>query len=357
MKVYLQGSIYWYDFSIRGKRFRNSCFTSDEDSAKRVLAQRYEEAWKRIQLGEKPRKTWVEAKDKWLAEHDHKRSHFDDCRYAAFWTRSFESRGLVYLDQVTPDVVADIRDRELRRPKKRGEGSISTATFNRHISFLRAVINAAAREWLWISVAPKFKLLEESDWRMRFLTPPEFQRLYKALPEPYKSCALFAVSTGLRRGNVFGLRWDMVSMRGTTAYATFPQMVMKNGQPFSMPLTPTAQGVLRNQMGKHPELVFPRDDGQELQDIPAKMWKKALKDAGLSDLRWHDLRHTWASWLRQSGVSLDRLQELGGWQDEEMVRRYAHLNVEHLMSHASQIEQMLGGNLTPVNVPFLASVG
>lgn len=357
MKVDLRGSVYWYDFSIRGKRFRNSCFTGDEDMAKRVLAQRYEEAWKEIQLGERPRKTWVEAKDKWLGEHEHKRSRRDDVRYAEFWTKAFNKLGLQYLDQITPDDVADIRDDEVGRPKKNREGFITPATVNRHLSFLRAVINAAAREWMWIQVAPKYKLLEEGDWRMRFLTPPEFQRLHAALPEPYKSCALFAVSTGLRRGNVFGLRWDMVTMRGGTAYATFPQMVMKNGRPFSTPLTPTAQGVLRSQMGKHPEFVFPRGDGQLLQDIPAKMWKKALADAGLTDLRWHDLRHTWASWLRQTGVSLDRLQELGGWQDEEMVRRYAHLNVEHLMSHASQIEQMFSGVAAPVNVPFLAAVG
>jgi integrase len=357
MKVDLRGTVYWYDFSIRGQRFRGSCFTGNEDMAKRVLAQRYEEAWKEIQLGEKPRKTWVEAKDKWLGEHEHKRSQRDDVRYAEFWTKAFNKLGLKYLDEITPDDVADIRDDEVGRPKIKREGFITPATVNRHLSFLRAVINAAAREWLWISVAPKYKLLEEGDWRMRFLTPPEFQRLHAALPEPYKSCALFAVSTGLRRGNVFGLRWDMVTMRGGTAYATFPQMVMKNGRPFSTPLTPTAQGVLRSQMGKHPELVFPRGDGQLLQDIPAKMWKKALADAGLTDLRWHDLRHTWASWLRQTGVSLDRLQELGGWQDEEMVRRYAHLNVEHLMAHASQIEQMFSGVAAPVNVPFLAAVG
>jgi integrase len=355
MKVDLRGSVYWFDFSIRGDRFRGSCFTGDEDMAKRVLAQRYEDAWKRIQLGEKPRKTWVEAKDKWLAEHEHKRSRQDDVRYAAFWTKAFGRLGIKYLDEITPDSVADIRDEELARPKRRGGGTVAGATVNRHLAFLRAVINAAAREWLWIAVAPKFKLLEEGSWRMRFLTPAEFMRLHAALPEPYKSCALFAVSTGLRRGNVFGLKWEMVSMRGSTAYATFPQMVMKNGRPFSTPLMATAQGVLRSQMGKHPQYVFPRDDGQMLQDIPAKMWKKALTDAGLKDLRWHDLRHTWASWLRQSNVSLDRLKELGGWQDDEMVQRYAHLNVEHLAIDASQIENMLGG-VTALQVPFLASV-
>jgi integrase len=71
------------------------------------------------------------------------------------------------------------------------------------------------------------------------------------------------------------------------------------------------------------------------------MWKAALEKAGITDFRWHDLRHTWASWLRQDGETLDRIQELGGWEDESMVRRYAHLDVSHLSSSARRLERMV----------------
>lgn len=344
MAIKRRGKVWWYSFSVKGKPYRGSCKTTDETAAQQYHDKLKHEAWSERVLKEKQRRTWEEASNKWLLEHKHKRSRRDDERYAAFWLKEFAGVGVKYLDEVTPDVVADIRDEEVGRPKLRGKDDVvKPATVNRHISYLRSVMLTAARSWLWIPQSPKFALLDEGDWRMRFLTPPEFERLANALPEPYKACAKFAVTTGLRRSNVFGLRWDMLSMQGGLTVATFPQQVMKNGLPFSIPLSPTAQAVVRGQMGKHPTLVFPRADGELLQDIPPGLWKKALADAGLTDLRWHDLRHTWASWLRQAGVSIDRLKELGGWKSQEMVERYAHLNVSHLAAHAFVIEQMIAG--------------
>lgn len=66
-------------------------------------------------------------------------------------------------------------------------------------------------------------------------------------------------------------------------------------------------------------------------------WRKAVKRAGLTDLRWHDLRHTWASWHVQAGTPLAVLKELGGWASLTMVLRYAHLATEHLADHADRI--------------------
>ncbi|NKG36097.1 hypothetical protein CAP43_15045 [Acinetobacter junii] len=60
-------------------------------------------------------------------------------------------------------------------------------------------------------------------------------------------------------------------------------------------------------------------------NINTRAWRKALERAGIVNFRWHDLRHTWASWLVQNGTPLYDLQEMGGWQSSEMVRRYAHL--------------------------------
>ena len=70
-------------------------------------------------------------------------------------------------------------------------------------------------------------------------------------------------------------------------------------------------------------------------------WRKALERAGIENFRWHDLRHTWASWHVQSGTPLHALQEMGGWQTATMAQRYAHLAPEHLSEHASRIETPL----------------
>lgn len=72
-------------------------------------------------------------------------------------------------------------------------------------------------------------------------------------------------------------------------------------------------------------------------------WQKALKRAQIEDFRWHDLRHTWASWLVQNATPLNIVQEMGDWESEGMVRRYAHLAPAHLAAHAVIVANLLRG--------------
>ena len=72
-------------------------------------------------------------------------------------------------------------------------------------------------------------------------------------------------------------------------------------------------------------LVFPSDD-HPVDKVSTRAWLSALERAGISDFRWHDLRHTWASWRMQNGTPLEVLMQLGGWNSYEMVLRYAHLS-------------------------------
>src|SRR5205085_8440941 len=94
------------------------------------------------------------------------------------------------------------------------------------------------------------------------------------------------------------------------------------------------------QLGKHVQRVFVGPDGlpmDEWKTASQKAWKLASARAGIQDFRWHDLRHTWASWHVQMGTPLYALKELGGWQTLEMVNRYAHLAPEHLKAHAARL--------------------
>jgi integrase len=100
--------------------------------------------------------------------------------------------------------------------------------------------------------------------------------------------------------------------------------------------------LISKQVGKHPTYVFSYC-GKPVVQVSTKAWYGALKRAGIKDFRWHDLRHTWASWHVQGGTPLFALQELGGWQSAEMVRKYAHLGAEHLAPYADRL-----GALRPV---------
>ncbi len=135
-------------------------------------------------------------------------------------------------------------------------------------------------------------------------------------------------------------------------------MKQKAGNAIGVPLNETACQILRKQQGLHKRWVFVhtkpayRSDGtktaavRKMRTDSNKAWKGALKRAGISNFRFHDLRHTRASWLVQSGVSLLALKEMGGWETLEMVQRYAHLSAGHLTEHASKIDAIISRNGT-----------
>jgi len=104
-------------------------------------------------------------------------------------------------------------------------------------------------------------------------------------------------------------------------------------------ITEAAISVTR-QVGKHPVRVFTYR-GRPINQVNTKAWQAALKRAGIKHFRWHDLRHTWASWLTQSGLPLNVIQEMGAWQSTEMVRRYAHLAPEQFGQHARVLDKLL----------------
>ena len=103
-----------------------------------------------------------------------------------------------------------------------------------------------------------------------------------------------------------------------------------------MPLNAEAVVIIRRQLGRHSTHVF-SFRGKSIVQVSTKAWYSALERAGIEDFRWHDLRHTWASWHVQQGTPLYALQELGGWESSEMVRRYAHLAAEHLAPYADRL--------------------
>jgi integrase len=354
--MYKRGEVWNASWYVDGKRFRYSSKTTDKVVAREQFADLYKKSLDVRGADKKSRRTWVEASARYIDEHQHLKSIKNYVRHFEWWTEVFAKQKIVYLDQISPDVVKDIRDRELNRPlehckdRERSPGDV-----NHKLSFLRAVVNAACREYRWIDVAPLYRFLPHNNERRRWLTPTELNRLLQALPEPYSSMAEFAVATGLRQANVLGLKWDDLNLLHKTA--TFKDKVMKNGEPFSIPLNQTAMAVLRRQMGDHQEYVFRRKDGQKLYGVPSKLWSKAVELAGLSNFHWHDLRHTWASLLRQSGkVDLSLLQELGGWKSEKMVQRYAHLSVEHLSSSAEILDSVLSVSRQKPQLLHLKSV-
>ena len=120
----------------------------------------------------------------------------------------------------------------------------------------------------------------------------------------------------------------------------------------AVPLNAEAVLLIRKWIGKHQTHVF-SFNGRPIIQVSTKAWYKGLAAAGIEDFRWHDLRDTWASWHVQNGTPLFALQELGGWESPEMVRRYAHMSADHLAPYADRLCALRGVNV-PQHGTFMA---
>ncbi len=196
---------------------------------------------------------------------------------------------------------------------------------------VRSILNSAKDNWEWLDTVPKVKLLPEPKKRLRWLTQEEANLLLTELPEHLKAMARFTLVTGLRESNVTGLQWSQLDMQRCCAWIHADQA--KAEKAIGIPLNDEAMEVIRLQKGKHDTYVFTYE-GEPVTRANNHAWRKALARAGIKDFRWHDLRHTWASWHVQNGTPLHVLKELGGWADLTMVLRYAHLSSQHLQEYA-----------------------
>ncbi len=171
--------------------------------------------------------------------------------------------------------------------------------------------------------------------RIRFLTRDQAMVLLRELPPHLRAMAAFSLATGLRRANVTGLTWEQVDLSRRLAWVHPDQA--RGRKAIGVPLNDTALAILQAEAGKHPDRVFTYE-GRPVFQVSSMAWYKALKRAGIENFRWHDLRHTWASWHVQQGTPLFALQEMAGWETEKIVRRYAHLAAGHLAVYADALK-------------------
>lgn len=335
MSLCKRGSVWWIVFTApNGERVRRSAGTENKSQAQELHDKLKAEYWRVERLGDRPQRTWNDAVVRWLTEQSHKASIESDKIHLRWLHQHLNGFALTAISRNVLDRIA---------AAKLAEG-VTPATVNRVMEVLRAILRKCADAWEWIDRAPKVRMFKEPTRRIRHLRHDEAQRLLRELPPHLADMAAFALATGLRRANVTGLRWDQVDLANRRAWVHPDQAKARKAIP--VPLNETALTVVQRQLGKNRELVF-SFRGAPIRQVSTKAWKKALKRAGIADFRWHDLRHTWASWHVQSGTPLFALQELGGWESGEMVRRYAHLAADHLAPYADRLTALVvrGTNL------------
>ncbi|MBD1229264.1 tyrosine-type recombinase/integrase [Xenorhabdus griffiniae] len=342
MSIKLRYGVWHCDFvTPSGKRIRQSLGTSDKKLAQELHDKLKSDSWKVERLGEDPEYYFDEACLRWLKEKQHKRTIDKDKGKIRFWLQHFKGR---VLSTITNNECQDIVSRMRNRNASKGYPSQSSKYA--HLAFIRSLLRIAANEWGWLKAAPYIKALPPRQPRIKWLTREQAQALIDNAVDYLKPVIIFALATGLRRSNILELEWSQVDLVRRVAWVNPDQS--KNYRAIGVSLNDIACQVIREQIGRHTKYVFVRErklkgvtDMVPMRVDANKSFKSAMKRAGIEGFRFHDLRHTWASWLIQSGVPLSALQEMGGWESIEMVKRYAHLSPVHLQEHAKNIDSIL----------------
>lgn len=327
-----KSAYWWVRFTIGGREVRQSSGTkerADAEEFEHKLRARY---WREAHLGEKHH-TWKEARERWIRERAGKRSLERDERIFTEY-RELDAVGLRDIDAEALVTVRTAREAAIVRNGKR---TVAVSTVNREFALIRAVLNRAVKVWHWLEHVPAVPMAETALGDPRWLTRAQFRELVKLLPKHSADMARLAVATGMRRGNITGLTWDRVDLKEKFAYV--PGSQAKGGRGIPIPLNAEAIAVLKRWKGKHATHVFVFRK-KPVYKLTTRRWAEACKAAGLDGLRFHDLRHTWASWHAQAGTPAYALRELGGWASDQMVKRYAHLDASGLA--AFSVRSMVG---------------
>ena len=346
---------WWVKFTgPDGTRIYRSAKTENKRQAEEYEAALKTEIWRAAQMGEQeaPRHKWQDAVVRWVRESEKKTLDDDISHLRA----ADPILGGLYLDEISRDTI----DRLILL---RQDAGVSNATINRLLEVVRAILRKARDEWGWVETIPKFRRLKEPQTRIRWLTREEADAVLSFLPEHIARMMRFTLATGLRESNVTGLTWEQVDLSRRVAWIHADQS--KTGEPIGVPLNRDAVVVLRECEGDHSTRVF-TFNGRPVKKAGTRAWRIALdkakirpfypppsmktKHPGLmkfplypiheykfENFRWHDLRHTWASWHVMAGTPLNVLKELGGWSSLDMVLRYGHLAPEHLADAAENI--------------------
>ena len=310
-------SRYWWVSLVLpdGRRLSQSTGCVDRRDAEAFVVRLRSESLESPKHQESDSFAWSQAVVRYLEECAEKKTLPDDRDHLKKLAPYLRSRRLDAVDMTA--LQPFIRDR-------RENDGVTNATINRALEIVRRILNLAHQDWRWIPAVPKIRMLKEPRRRVRFLRRDEANRLLDAMPKHMKPIVRFALSTGCRAGEIFGLEWNRVDL--TRKVAWLDHGATKSGEGRGIPLNSDAIAALQSTLGQHPRWCFPFA-GKRIQKS-STAWDRARQRAGIEDFRFHDLRHTWASWHVQSGTSLPELMELGGWKSYEMVLRYAHLAPE-----------------------------
>ncbi len=339
--LYKRGNVFWMCYKdLDGTVYRCSTGKSSQKEAEYVLTCRRKE----IAEEKEPKVKRINYKFAELA--------YDYSKWAER-QRIFKTKKIWIKQLVEVFGNLDVKDMDTRTIEqwqtKRLEQN-KPATVNRVLSCLKHMINKGV-QWEMatedtLKKVRNVKLLEENNRRLRFLTIEECQTLIDCCVPHLKPIVTVALHTGMRRGEILGLKWQQVDLR----HGFILLHTTKNGERREIPIDDTLEEMF-NQVPHSIEsvYVFTDKDGNPYKSVK-RSFSTAIRKAGISDFRLHDCRHTYASQMVMNGVDLTTVKELLGHKSLTMTLRYAHLAPEHKRKAAIILDKALSKTQTENSV-------
>jgi integrase len=327
--LYRRGKVYWARAQRANREHRRSLKTADRSIAEKRLRDWLAEL-DAIAWGDKPRRTYAEAEEKFIREHLRSIKPRAAERYGSSLKHLSEHFGGKFLHHITSAELSAFET-------KRRSAGMTAGTIRRDLACLSSLLTSC-EEWEWIddggNIVPAYmrrrakRGLKEAPPRTRYLTEAEEAALLQAATAGPRQAIILAIDTGLRRDELFGLQWHQVDVaRGLIATTTRT----KSGRARKVPLPQRSAQILAQlpRWLDSPYVFVNPDTGTRYWQMNLGL-KGAVRRAKLKDVRWHDLRRTaGCRWLQRDGKSMEEVSILLGHSSVLVTERcYAFLEAE-----------------------------
>ena len=276
----------------------------------------------------------------------HPQNAVNTIRHLNWWKTKL---GNVMLSDIGPAQIVQYRTELSSEPSPKGTLR-ANATVLRYLASISHAYTIAMKDWAWIEDNPVLKISKPraARGRERYLSDTERADLLAACRASTSrflyTAVVLAISTGMRRGEMMGLQWKRVDLqRG--------QILLnktKNDTSRSIPLAGVALQLMTD-LAKvrriDTDLVFYGNDPAKPVDL-TKPWETAMRKAGLEDFRFHDLRHSCASYLAMNGATTMEIAAVLGHKTLQMVKRYSHLSNSHTSKVVASMNDKIFGGVT-----------
>ncbi len=258
---------------------------------------------------QKQKLTFVEAADKYWALHLSKKKSAPKMKYTLEYLKK----------QFGNTPLASITTEEIQKFYNERMAETTSSTANRHLTLLNAIINKMIKLKIYKGENPCLGMVKEKEQpvRERYLTKEEIRDVLTYVPERSQNLIAFAISTGMRQGEIMNLDWKDIDFTSNIINVD----KTKSGKKRRVPMMASLRNLLMNMNPQRNGKVFTLSVKQVDYDF-----KHALEQAKIENFRFHDLRHTFASHFMMNGGNLYTLKEILGHSDIRMTQRYAQLS-------------------------------